>query len=749
MMNGLGSFVLMAVAGSAAVSSAADWIRPSETRRNASFVVEKTFRGGADPCRATLKASAAGIGVWYLNGKRIGRDFYEPVVTYYEKEIFYREYDVTGLLSEENVLTAEVGGGWWEQNLAWACERKTNPLGVGYGDPAVWGELTIERSDGTTTVIGTDTSWRAACGRSVWNNVYGGEIHDARGSVRPRGAVVPATDVTGTLKPATVEPCRELRRLAGRPTSLYGTSGDFWIYDFGTNIAGTVAFNLPPLVPGSRLKVRLSEALTTEGFLDVRSEGSWATHHAPEYVYIAPETPEAATWTPEFSYASFRYAEVSGYEPFPDRDWGACPPSNLVEAVMIATDVKTTGSFVCSHAPTAAVVEIADNTIRCNLHGLPEDCPGREKGGWLGDAQLVCAYALQKWDLHGLYAKFMDDIALGTELRGCIPFQVPTRRAFSWGEASPLWRAAAVEIPYRLYLSGGDAEVVRRHWPLIERCLEAFVREAGTNGIVTTGLGDWIPPVDRSLRMPVAHSSTLCWIDCARKAAFLADALGLPARTDYAAVARDVGARFVAACYDAEHDTYGHDGSDAAAWNLGVCPPGARDRLFDSLVRRLEREEHALTTGIYGSPALSRALIRGGRGDVFEKVFFNERRPSYLGVIRHGHTTMPEELRDRLSVGRGEPGTRSLSHPMHAGWLRVLVEDVAGIVPLKPGYAEFEVDPHAVPCYATFTARVPTPHGTISLEREAIGRYHIEVPEGTRCRYRPTGDLLEPGRHVR
>ena len=425
--------VILAVVlvGTEASVFAADWIRPAVTRRNASFVVEKSFQKGTAVRRATLKASAAGIGVWHLNGHRIGRDYYEPVVTYYEKEILCRTYDVTALLADENVLTAEVGGGWWEQNLAWACERRTNLLGVGYGTPAVWGELTLERSDGTTTVIGTDTTWRGGFGRVVWNNIYGGEIYDARGRVQPSFAVVRATDVTGSLRPSDVEPCRELRRLAGWPTSLYGKSGDFWIYDFGTNIAGTVAFNLPPLVPGSRLKVRLSEALTTEGFLDVRSEGSWATHHAPEYVYLAPETPAAATWTPEFSYSSFRYAEVSGYEPFPDRDWGACPPSNLVEAVLIATDVKTTGGFACSHAPTESIVAIADNTIRCNFHGLPEDCPGREKGGWLGDAQLVCAYALQKWDLHSLYVKFMDDLALGTQLKGVIPFQVPTRRAFS------------------------------------------------------------------------------------------------------------------------------------------------------------------------------------------------------------------------------------------------------------------------------------------------------------------------------
>lgn len=252
-------------------------------------------------------------------------------------------------------------------------------------------------------------------------------------------AVAIADDVTGTLEECPVPPCRELAVLRGKAECLLGKKGDCWVYDFGTNIAGTVRFNLPPLVPGSRLKVRLAETITKEGFLDPRSGGSSATHHAPEYVYIAPAKPAKAEWTPGFSYTSFRYAEISGFEPYPER-------------------------------------------------------------------------------------------------------------ARDWGSASPLWRAAAVIVPYELYMRTGNPEPFRKCFPAAECAMRLFDSDA-RNGLVRKGLGDWIPAAGNRFKMPVAHSSSLCWIDCAEKMDFMIRRLGLKSSRDYAGIARRVRKRFIEEFY--------------------------------------------------------------------------------------------------------------------------------------------------------------------------------------------------------
>ncbi len=732
----------------ATAAGAGEWIRADGAEVNRSYVLSRSFACTGAVRRATLRASAAGIGVWRINGSRVGDAYYEPVVSYYEKRIFSRTYDVTSMLSAANTVEVELGGGWWEQNLAWACEGKGSLLGCGHGPPAAWCELDVEYADGGRASVATGKDWSARAGSIVWNNIYGGEINDAR----VQGRTVPvciAGDVVGRIEECPVPPCRRLLKLRGKASCLLGEKGDCWIYDFGTNIAGSVALNLPALVPGSRLRVRLAETLTKEGFLDPRSGGSWATHHAPEYVYIAPGRPAPAKWSPEFSYTSFRYAEVSGYEPYPEnaKEWGAKPPDDLVEAVMTATDLGKTGRMSCSHVPTMRLVAIAEHTIRCNMHGIPEDCPGREKSGWLGDAQVICPYVLMNFDAAAFYAKFAADIQDGFEVSGKIPYAVPTSRAFPWGDASPVWRAAAVIVPYELYMRFGDADTVRRCYPAAEFAMGLFAADA-KDGIVRNGLGDWKPPAGDGRRMPVAHSSTLCWIDCAEKMRRLSGELGLKPSRDYGGIARQTRERFVREFYDSAGHTYGHVGTDAVAWCLGVHPEGDGDRLLASLVKRLRDEGHVMATGIYSSPFLAKALLRGGYGDDLVKCFFNPDAISYQTVIDQGHTTLPELLGDPLRVSREAKGQASLSHPMHAGWLRALAEDVAGIEPLESACRLFAVDPHSCEAYREISAEVPVPSGVIRFRRSADGSIKLSVPPGTRCLFRPTGETLAPGEHV-
>ena len=50
----------------------------------------------------------------YINGQRVGEDYFAPGFTQYNKTQLYQAYDVTGLLQKgDNAIGAQLAEGWW------------------------------------------------------------------------------------------------------------------------------------------------------------------------------------------------------------------------------------------------------------------------------------------------------------------------------------------------------------------------------------------------------------------------------------------------------------------------------------------------------------------------------------------------------------------------------------------------------------------------------------------------------------
>jgi len=121
--------------------------------------------------RATLHVTAAGLYAFTINGKRVGKDFFTPGWTEYEKRIYYQTYDVTDLLKPgvKNVLGAVLGDGWYGLHHG------------GRGRLALLAQLHLEKKDGTSHLIVTDDTWRATReGPIRMSDIYQGETYDAR-----------------------------------------------------------------------------------------------------------------------------------------------------------------------------------------------------------------------------------------------------------------------------------------------------------------------------------------------------------------------------------------------------------------------------------------------------------------------------------------------------------------------------------------------------------------------------------------
>lgn len=134
----------------------------------ANFRKEFTPKGAVR--RALVRATAAGIYELWLNGKRVGNDFFMPGWTEYAKRFYYQSYDVTDLVKTGgNCLGAIIGDGWYGLHHG------------GRGKLRIKAQLELEYADGTREVIPTDASWKATFrGPILTADFYQGESYDAR-----------------------------------------------------------------------------------------------------------------------------------------------------------------------------------------------------------------------------------------------------------------------------------------------------------------------------------------------------------------------------------------------------------------------------------------------------------------------------------------------------------------------------------------------------------------------------------------
>src|SRR5204862_4762426 len=63
---------------------------------------------------ARLYVTARGIYEIYLNGSRVGNDYYNPGLTQYPRTMMYQTYDVTSMIKrDDNAIGDMLDEGWW------------------------------------------------------------------------------------------------------------------------------------------------------------------------------------------------------------------------------------------------------------------------------------------------------------------------------------------------------------------------------------------------------------------------------------------------------------------------------------------------------------------------------------------------------------------------------------------------------------------------------------------------------------
>jgi alpha-L-rhamnosidase len=658
---------------------------PSPLFRHTVTVSDKIVRARAYIC-------GLGYHELFINGHKISDHVLDPGQTTYDVHAFYVTHDITHVLHHGvNAIGAMVGNGFYGQNMAFAVDW------LAWGPPALIAKIVIDYANGQTEVIGTNNNWRAETGPIVYDNVYAGESYDA--SRERQGWTLPEYDdsnwqnakrinpVSPKLIAQKIPPIKRIRTI--KPTNIFQNNEGKWIIDLGQNIAGWMKIKVKEAA-GAQITMRHAELLTPDGQnIDPASSGVFATGVIQTCIYVCEGNGEEI-WEPRFTYHGFRYVEVTGVTHPPTAD--------TFEGVLVHSSVEPRGSFTCSDHMLNQIYSTSMWTIEDNLHSISEDCPHREKCGWLGDAHVVGETDIFNFDMAQFWTKCMDDIETTLGRDGAhpgIPSNISVGRRLC-GEANPDWGAAVVLLPWDLYLYYGDMKPIKDHYPLMKRWC-AYISGRAADHIVKQGYGDWCPPgTNAAMECPVELTSTAYHYASLQIMENAAKLIGNNIDAEnYHAEALAFKQAFIARFLDTQTMGFGCQTANAIALRFGLAPDGKAEEIARALVRDVQ-EKHGghYSVGIHGARPIYTVLNEYGHDQVVWDMMHKTDYPSYGYIFSEGFTTWPEEI---INWPKGaEKPKCSYNHPMQACFNAWFHESVGGIRPVAdaPGFQKFELKPH-------------------------------------------------------
>ncbi|GHF66191.1 alpha-L-rhamnosidase [Amycolatopsis bartoniae] len=686
-------------------------------------VLRRTFSAEVAP--ALLYVTARGLAVVELNGERVDDAELVPGWTDYVQRQTYHVVDVTRLLRPgENVLTATLADGWYSGFVGSDPRRPGNLYGR---HPWFRCELHV---DGVF-VVGTDEHWVSGYGPVRGADLLRGESYDASVSLVDSRAVLTREHDGVPMVADRGEPVRVTKELVAQRIDRVGE--DRFIVDFGQNLVGRLRVRVPAR---ETLRLRHAEALS-EGEL---YRDNLRTADAEDIV-VAGDIDEV--YEPRFTVHGFRYAEIQG---------STAPPD--VVARVLHTDMPRAGRFRCSDELVNKLWSNIEWGLRGNVVGLPTDCPQRdERMGWLADAQVFAPTAALIMDVSAFFTRWLDDVLDAQSEEGVYPDvapKVPTTR-----DGAPAWADAGVILPWLLYRTYGDTDILRRHWSAMDSYL-GFLRRNNPDlrwrHRRHNDYGDWLSAGEDTSRDLVAAAY---WAHDAALMAEMAEVLGkAAAAAEYRKLRADLVEVFRADHLDADGRVTGDTQTGyALALGMDLVPEELRSRAAAHLAANIERHGGHLTTGFLGVGLLCPVLAANGYGDLAHRLLTNRTYPSWGYTIDRGATTIWERWNGWTDEeGFASAAMNSFNHYSLGSVGAWLIEGVAGIRSAAPGYERIVIAP--VPGPLTWAeAEYESPRGTIRSSWRCVNeRFTLEatVPPGVSARVvLPGGEEVDvgPGRH--
>ena len=635
------------------------------------FKIEKPIK------QARYYGTGLGYHELYINGKRVGEDYFSPNQTNYDRRpnlvnrgivvadpfeeytVMYLSHDLKELLSQgENAIGVILGNGFYDITTHWV---------QGYGTPRFIGQIEILYEDGTTQIISSDESWRAERSAIVSDQIYYGEHYDAR--LEHDGWATAAYDDSAWAKVALRRaPCGKLipqngpaDRITERfaPVEFEKREDGIYKIKFPVEVSGWVALKNIKAQKGQRIDIKYLSESPGNGSNSYTAKGTGdESYHA------------------RFTWFVFSEVEISGIDNL---------SAEQVEAHAVNSDVEPAGKFGTSNELINKINQIWQRSQLDNMHGsVASDCPHRERSAYTGDAQVACVTVMHNFATQTFYNKWIRDMRGAQTADGYIPNGAPWQPGCGGGVG---WGAAIEIIPWEFYRHYGDRRVLEQNFDAMCRHVRWMTTWVNEKGLMLMqdpqewkNLGDWLPP--RQLP-PAELVHTFFLVHCADIVVRTAHTLGLNAEAKEFATIRDKAAEaFHRELYDPATGSYGKFGSNVMALKLGV-PAERKAKVVKALRDNIAEVNDHLDTGIVGTRDLCEILVENGLEDLAYKIINQRDFPSFGWWIEQGATTTWEQW----------DGGNSRNHPMFGGGIGWFYRDLAGLEATDAGYRSFEVRP--------------------------------------------------------
>lgn len=694
----------------------ANWIKPAADTGDVAPVYGKQFTLSGEVREARLSITALGVYEAALNGKRVGDFILAPGWTSYYKRLQYQEYDVTGLLTGDNLLTVTVGKGWYRspmpgwQGSSWQEGLRQRPAGL-------LAQLTLTYQDGNQETILSDESWTVSESRVRFSEIYNGEIYDASFEPALDGKTVCFDGPFDTLIPQQGEEIKEQERICG--ARMFTTPKGELVIDFGQNLTGYVETTLEGSA-GEILDLSFAEVMDKDGnFYTENYRSAKAQYH-----YTCRDGLQ--TYKPKLTFWGFRYIRVNQFPGGLDKVSPAC-----FTAIAVHSDMKRTG-WLSSSNPT--LNRLFDNIIwgqKGNFVDVPTDCPQRdERLGWTGDAQVFIRTACLNYDAEKFFTKWLADMAADQHEDGYVGHVIPD--LLQNPHASAAWGDAATICPWEVYKAYGNKAILENQFECMHKWVDYITSTTTTPNLWTGGThyGDWL-----GLDAPSGSykgSSDQDFI----ASAFYAHSTSLVIKAGKA-LGRDVAAYEalydqIVAAFRKTYPEYRTQTECVLAAHFHLAPDC--QAAADQLARMITDCGTKLQTGFVGTPYLLHVLSDYGHADLAYSLLLREQYPSWLYPVTKGATTIWEHWDGIMENGDfWSADMNSYNHYAYGSVADWVYGVAAGITSVEeaPGYEKVRIAPVPDARLDWLKASLNTRHGLVSSQwkkEDGMWRYEITTP---------------------
>ena len=633
--------------------------------------------------RVIIRLTADDYFKLYVNGSFVGQG---PTAGY-PFCYYYNEFDITDLLKsgENEILVHNYYQG--HVNRVWNS-----------GDYRM-GMIADVIADGEV-IISTDKNWLYA---PLKNNTSECDIGyetgysehvDAR--IEPE-AFIPCyekqVDYTFAEKPSV-----NLQVYEKKAAEIKQLNGGGIFLDFGQEITGTLKITAEGN-EGEKLLIHYGEELNPDG--SVRFEMRCYCHYEDSLILKDGESRFEG-----YDYKAFRYVEI-----LPEN-----PEISIKEVTAVVRHYPFDDSacvIKSSSEVLDAVFNICKNGVKFGSQDIFVDCPSREKGQYAGDLTVTGASHIYLTGDIRLFEKAIINQAQS---------QLASDGILAVTPGSYMQEIADYSLQFpilllRHYMHTGDKEFLKSMLPVAEKMLAHFGQFDRGDGMLelvdTWNLVDWPQNLrdnyDFNLTNPIGagihNVMNAFYVGCVWQVEQIKDILGIPYENKSNALKETFNSIFFnkeSGLYvDSEGSSHSSLHANVIPLYYGLQPESSTEAIADFIVNK------GVVCGVYMSYFLLKALAKAKRYDAIWNILVSESETSWYNMVREGGTTCFE------AWGVEQKFNTSLCHPWASAPVSVIIEDVLGLTPTKPGWEEFTFNPH-LPEGVSLEMTVPLVNGKIA-----------------------------------